>query len=291
MDIFSLAAIAAIVIAVALAGLKRFGMTQLLILGCMAVFTLEIVAPRGTIIEELSFQPIFLTNGQSLYTVFTSMFVHADVFHIFGNMLFLLLVGVPLEDRVGKRKFAGIFFIAGVAAVLVESLVRWDTPTLILGASGAISGVMGAMLLLYPKDRIPMFVGPIFLPSVAVWIAVGSWFGLQVFYLAFYGTASGTAYGAHLGGFLAGMVLGQLLPAGEKREKIREVNLAPLEALATTPQLRNALDKAKGEQEREVRDAWLEYFAKHAKCPQCGSAYAFKGSKLKCQNGHEVNLK
>jgi len=136
-----------------------------------------------------------------------------------------------------------------------------------------------------------MFVGPIFLPSIAVWIAVGSWFVLQIFYVGISGLNSGIAYGAHLGGFLVGMLLGWYLPAKESRQNVKVLNLAALEPLAIKPELKEALERAKGETESSVRDAWLDYFAKHSKCPTCGQSYSFRGSKLKCANGHEVELK
>jgi len=290
LDPLTIAAVIVIIVAVLLSAVKRFGFTQMMILGCLVVFLLEVFDPTGGIIFDLSFRPIYLENGQALYTTFTSMFVHANIFHILGNILFLFMVGVALEDRVGKRKVAIVYFVSGLVAVVVEGVLLWGSPILVLGASGAISGVMGAILVLYPRDRIPMFVGPIFLPSVAVWIAVGSWFVLEIFYVVI-GVDPGVAYGAHFGGFLVGMLLGWYLPAKERRESVKELNLAALEPLAVKPELREALDRAKGETVSSVRDAWLEYFAKHARCPTCGQPYSFRGSKLKCPNDHEVDLR
>lgn len=290
MDSLTLVAAGVIVIAVVLSGMKRFGFTQMMIMGCLVVFFLEVFDPSQGIKIDLSFRPIYLANGQGLYTTFTSMFVHEDIFHILGNILFLFMVGLALEDRVGKRKVVIVYFVSGLVAVVVEGVLLWGSYSLVLGASGAISGVMGAILVLYPRDRIPMFVGPIFLPSVAVWIAVGSWFVLEIVYVVF-GIEPGVAYGAHFGGFLVGMLLGLYLPAKAGREKVKVLNLAPLEPLATKGELREALDRAKGESVSTVRDAWLEYFAKHARCPTCGKPYSFRGSKLKCENGHEVDLK
>ncbi len=249
MDPLSLVSIAVILVAVALMFLRRFGVTQMLIAACLAVFVLEILSQPGFSLGFLDFSPvsldlsyrtIYLQQGTNLETVFTSMFVHANFLHIVGNILFMFLVGAQLEDRIGKRNYFVVYFVAGVAAVLAESAFLWTAPentALLLGASGAISGTMGAILILYPRDKIPMFVGPIFLPAVSVWIAVGSWFGLQLFEIYIYGMNSGTAYGAHLGGFLAGVTMAELLPKPKRREKIKELNLEPLEPLATTPQL------------------------------------------------------
>jgi len=304
LDPLSLVGIAVILVAVALMYLKRFGVTQLLIAACLVVFVLEMLSQRGFTLSDLSYsqvsldlsyRTIYLQQGTNLETIFTSMFVHANFLHIVGNILFMFLIGVQLEDRIGKRNYFVVYFVAGFAAVLAESAFLWGAPantTLLLGASGAISGTMGTILILYPRDKIPMLVGPIFMPAVSVWIAVGAWFGLQLVEIYAYGMNSGTAFGAHLGGFLAGIVIAELLPKPKKRESVKELNLEQLEPLATTPQLKNALEHLKGEKEAAVRDAWLDYFAKHARCPRCSSALSFKGSKLKCDScEYEVDLK
>jgi len=124
---------------------------------------------------DLGFRAVYLTNNQGqLYTLFTNLFVHASFIHVIGNMLFLFLIGNSYEERVGKKKFVATYFIAGLAGTLVESLLMSGSPsgmsTLMIGASGAIAGVMGAMLLLYPHDKVPMFLLIIFLPAVSVWM-------------------------------------------------------------------------------------------------------------------------
>jgi len=148
LDPLTLVAVAVIVIAVVLSAVRRFGFTQMMILGCLVVFFLEVFDPTGGIIKDLSFNAIYLTNGQSIYTTFTSMFVHADFFHVLFNILFLFMVGLALEDRVGKRKVAIVYVVSGLVAVVVEGVLLGGSNTLILGASGAISGVMGAILVL-----------------------------------------------------------------------------------------------------------------------------------------------
>ncbi len=290
MDILSVAVILIIAATIALSFLKRFGMTQMLIIGNLVIFFVTILGPTGTILGDLGFSPIYLQNGESIYTVFTSMFIHDGAAHILFNMLFLFLIGLQLEDRVGKAKFAAIYFSAGLIGVLVESLVRWGSPGLIIGASAAISGAMGAMLLLYPRERIPMFVLVIFLPSVPVWAAVGSWFGLQVLF-AVSDPFGPTAYSAHIAGFLVGVIVAQLLPTLTKHEKVSVLDVSELESLATTPELRDALEKIRNETQPDVKRAWLEYFAAHAKCPKCQGALVVKGNKLKCACDFEVKTR
>jgi membrane associated rhomboid family serine protease len=266
-------------------------MTQMLIIGTLVIFFITILGPSGLIQSDLGFRPTYLQNGENIYTVFTSMFIHNGAAHILFNMLFLFLIGLQLEDRVGKVKFAAIYFSAGLIGVLVESVVRWGSPGLIIGASAAISGAMGAMLLLYPRDRIPMFVLIIFLPSVPVWAAVGSWFGLQVLFAAS-DPLGPTAYSAHIAGFLIGMVVAQLLPAlAAKSEKVTAFDVSGLEVLATTPELRDALEKIRNETQPDIKRVWLEYFAAHAKCPKCQGSLELKGNKLRCSCDFEVRTR
>ena len=291
MDILSVAVILIIAASIGLSFLKRFGMTQMLIIGNLVIFFITILAPYGVIQGDLGFRPIYLQSGENIYTVFTSMFIHNGAAHILFNMLFLFLIGLQLEDRVGKAKFAAVYFSAGLVGVLVESVVRWGSPGLIIGASAAISGAMGAMLLLYPRDRIPMFVLIIFLPSVPVWAAVGSWFGLQVFFAAS-DPLGPTAYSAHIAGFLIGMVVAQLLPAlAAKSEKVTPLDVSGLEVLATTPELRDALEKIRNETQPDIKRVWLEYFAAHAKCPKCQGSLELKGNKLRCACDFEVRTR
>jgi len=294
LDPFSLASIAVIIGALIFALWKRVDLVPMLIIANLLVFMLTILSPWArfpgiyAVQADLSFRPLYLTDGDNLYTLFTQMFVHGDILHVIFNMLFLYLIGVQLEDRIGKPRFAAVYFVAGVAGVLVQSMVDWGSGTYILGASGAISGAMGAMLLLYPRDQIPFFLGPIFIPRIPVWLSVGSWFGIQVF-LAF--TDGGAvAYAAHIGGFLAGMVVANLVRVRVEKGKRSEVLVGDLEFLAVTPELKEALDQARHADQEEVRRAWLEYFARRAICPRCGSTMRLEGNKIRCECGYQIEV-
>lgn len=290
MDIYSLAAISIMLAALALGALKRLSLTLMLIIGNLLVFFLEVLGPGYVMKADLGFRPIYLQTGQDLYTIFTSMFVHMDVYHIFANMLFLFLFGWPLEERVGKWKVVPIYFAAGGIGLILESLVRWGEPTLIIGASGAISGLVGALFILYPREKmmLPLFV--IILPNVPVWIATMAFFLTQMPYVLGVG-GQGIAFTAHLGGFLTGMVVGALLPKVERAPKPIKLSAEGLEPLAITPELKDALEKINGESQADIRKAWLEYFAARARCPQCGSSLKLKGDKLVSECGYEVRMR
>jgi membrane associated rhomboid family serine protease len=276
-----------------LAYVRRYPLAHSLVLINLAVFTVSALSswgnPYGLSPVELSLglRPSALDDPANWLTVLTHMFAHADIMHVLFNMLFLFLVGVPLEERVGRRNFALCFFIPGLLALGLEVLVRGiDSNVLILGASGAISGVMGALLYLYPRDEIPMFLGPLFLPRVPVWISVGAWFAIQVVTVLTLpsGIASGgVAYGAHLGGFVAGLAVAFLLP-GAREEAEVAIDLGDL---ANTDELRELLKRIEGESEPAVRNAWLERFVERSTCPSCGSRPVLEGNRIKCACGWE----
>jgi rhomboid family protein len=144
-------------------------------------------------------------------TVFTSMFLHGGFLHLLGNMLYLWIFGDNVEDAMGRTRYLVFYLCCGVVAALAQSLPNPDSTVPMIGASGAISGVLGAYLLLYPHARVlvliplGLFSQVVHLPAVLV---LGLWFVMQLLssLLAAPG-AGGVAFGAHVGGFVAGMLL------------------------------------------------------------------------------------
>lgn len=155
-------------------------------------------------------------------TLITSMFMHAGFAHIFGNMLFLLIFGDNIENRIGHFRYLVFYLVCGIIASLAHVLVSVSTgsSTLIpsLGASGAISGVLGGYLLLFPKRRVRvvMFYQLIEVPAI---IAIGIWFAFQLISgigLLGESQGGGVAYGAHIGGFIAGLFLVKFFTIGRR---------------------------------------------------------------------------
>ena len=147
--------------------------------------------------------------------MFTSMFLHGGLGHLLGNMLFLWIFGNNVEDAMGHLRFVVFYLLCGVAAVLAQALPDPASNAPMVGASGAISGVLGAYMLLYPRARVLLALPPPFIFVTigwfrAVWVLAG-WFVLQLLMGAgsrpAEGEAGGVAFGAHIGGFVAGMVL------------------------------------------------------------------------------------
>ncbi|MBP9047871.1 MAG: rhomboid family intramembrane serine protease [Tabrizicola sp.] len=163
--------------------------------------------------------PARLMSGEGLETVVTSMFLHAGWMHLGGNMLFLWIFGDNLEEEMGHLGFLIFYLACGAAAGLAQALPDPGALTPMVGASGAIAGVMGGYLLLFPKARVDvLFIFIIFFRIFAIpaWIVLGIWLALQIFSgVATPTDAGGVAYWAHVGGFVAGLVL--TLPAWRRR--------------------------------------------------------------------------
>lgn len=144
-------------------------------------------------------------------TLFTSMFLHGGFMHLAGNMLYLWIFGNNVEDAMGHVRFVIFYILSGLAAAFAQALPNPDSTIPMIGASGAISGVLGAYLLLYPRARvlvlIPLgaFSRIVYVPAMFV---LGFWFVLQLISSALADPGQGgVAFGAHVGGFVAGMVL------------------------------------------------------------------------------------
>jgi membrane associated rhomboid family serine protease len=144
-------------------------------------------------------------------SVLTSMFMHGGWMHLLGNMLYLWIFGDNIEDSMGHVRYFIFYVLCGLAAVLAQALPNTASQVPMIGASGAISGVLGAYLLLYPRARIHVIIPLGFyfqqarLP--AMWVLL-FWFALQLLSNIFQGKAgSGVAFGAHIGGFVAGLAL------------------------------------------------------------------------------------
>ena len=145
-----------------------------------------------------------------------SMFMHGDIMHIFGNMLFLWIFGDNLENLLGHVRFAAFYLVCGLAAALAQIVMEPGSAIPMLGASGAISGVMGGYLLLFPQRQVRAIIFN-FLTTVPAFVALGLWIGYQILsgYLAPAGQG-GVAYAAHIGGFIAGVVLVKVFAIGRR---------------------------------------------------------------------------
>jgi membrane associated rhomboid family serine protease len=183
----------------------------------------------GVLFDWLGLVPYYLINAFNgaglitLVTPVTSMFLHAGILHLAGNMLFLFVFGGNVEDALGHNKYLGFYLVAGIAGGLTQTYLSLaagppDIYAPSVGASGAISGVMAAYLAFFPKTRIVSYVGYFIVPIRAFWF-VGFWFLLQLLFFVG-GVNTGVAYGAHIGGFVIGLVIAAVArPFIKKREE------------------------------------------------------------------------
>ncbi len=226
---------------------RRAVVTWALIAANAVVFVGELVVTNGfdfCLSQQLfyvyGFVPYSLTNGVQLsfqcstgnlyagsqttvvyLTLLTAMFIHSGYLHLIGNMLFLFVFGPNVEARFGRLKYLAsylAFGLAGSAAMLVTSSVAGPPNIYIpeIGASGAISGVLAAYLVLLPNSRVLSAIGYFIMPVRAVWF-IGAWFVLQVLY-QLGGINTGVAYAAHIGGFILGLGLAALVRAAARRQ-------------------------------------------------------------------------
>lgn len=204
-----------------------------IILACVAAFLWEISLGHemDAAIAILGFTPDALSGPAHRLpgyvtvpgpaTILTSMFLHGGWLHIAGNMLYLWIFGNNIEDAMGHVRYLLFYLLCGIAAALTMTLIDPHSRIPMVGASGAISGVLAAYLLLYPRVRVTVIVplGIIFYPLAisAMWV-IGFWFALQLASAALTPIGQpGVAFWAHVGGFAIGLLLTPFLKSGQHR--------------------------------------------------------------------------
>jgi membrane associated rhomboid family serine protease len=200
---------------------------------CLAAFLWQLALGPGNAeaaIYALGFIPAVVFGVDTLppelvwlpapLTVLTSMFLHGGILHVAGNLLYLWIFGDNIEDRMGRGRFIAFYVVCGVAAALAQALPDVGSRVPMIGASGAISGVLGAYIMLYPHARVLVAV-PIFivlytmrLPALLV---LGVWFLGQLLSSAAGSAGAGIAFRAHVGGFVAGVALVHLFTRRSRR--------------------------------------------------------------------------
>lgn len=195
--------------------------TYVLIAINVLVFLLELTN-GDAFIERWAFVPTrFLSNPVGEFaTLFTSMFMHAGWVHLLGNMLYLWIFGDNVEDRLGHAMFLLFYILCGLGATFAQLAFSMGSSVPNLGASGAIAGVLGSYLIMFPRQRVSVLMGRAVVPMSAL-VVIGFWFLLQIFsqvsaFTASSQTEGGVAYMAHIGGFIAGVILTYLL-GGNRR--------------------------------------------------------------------------
>jgi membrane associated rhomboid family serine protease len=185
--------------------------TFVLIVLNVLFFLVELSSGEAFIVKWAFVPSRFLANPAADFpTLFTSMFMHAGWLHLGSNMLYLWIFGDNVEDRFGQARFLIFYLLCGLGATALQLSFSLDSNIPNLGASGAIAGVLGAYVLLFPRARVSVLQGQRVIPMPAL-IVIGFWFILQLFSgigsIAETSDTGGVAYMAHIGGFIAGFLL------------------------------------------------------------------------------------
>ncbi len=206
-------------------------MTIGLLIANVMVFYFEITMGYTPVIEKYALYSVDIVNGQNLQTLITSMFLHGGIMHLVGNMLYLWIFGDNVESYLGHVKFIFFYLITGLCAAFAHIFLSGISDVPMVGASGAISGVLGAYLIKYPRANVLVIIPIIYFITVRripALIVLGFWFLLQLFYglAATSVEGGGIAFWAHVGGFLGGMLLINVFPA--KRRRKRDSDYLPM---------------------------------------------------------------
>ena len=180
----------------------------------------DVVTSDRTVVDEASgqryVQPGLQPTPVPVYlTLLISMFMHGGIMHLVGNMLYLFIFGDNIEDRLGHLRYAVFYLVCGTLAGLAHVLTNLDSTIPSLGASGAISGVMGGYILLFPKRRVRVIMLQM-VTQVPAYVALGLWSVLHLVEGYVSQGRGGVAYAAHIGGFFAGLVLVKIFALGRK---------------------------------------------------------------------------
>jgi membrane associated rhomboid family serine protease len=272
---------------------KRIYLTHTLLVVNVLVFLLSFQTREVTI--DLAFNPDDLFNGARVYTLITSMYMHVDGIHLLFNMIFLIFIGLSLEEKIGTARFAFIFYVTGIIAAITYSfttgLIRSNV--IVMGASGGLFGILGAYARLYPTEKFAFIPFPYPLP-IFTWAFIFFLIAMVATFVPNMCLGGNVAHIAHVGGLFGGLALAPLamkIPGKDtKKKRIRPINFKALEPLAKTDEQKELLEKIKTEDEPEVRDAWLDHFLSKAQCPECGGMMIRSGRTLKCSCGREIRF-
>ena len=272
---------------------NEFMVSQSLVFINFAIFAVWAImyrfSPESGIeaLVELGFRSMYLESPEfGLLTLISAMFMHGGPMHLLMNMLILILMGVPFEDRIGSRAFLRIYFISGIIGSLVTGSIsvlnETGLETINIGASGAVFGIMGGFALLYPRDEIPMLLGPIFMHRVPVLLATLVFIGMETLYVGL-GTEDGIGHGTHMASFIAGVFLAPYFTSKKEVETNPEIGLERLVKLSGITQKGNyELQMIKDSDEPELIDAWLDKFWELQECPDCGEPVNMQGVCSDC---------
>lgn len=299
-SLISIIAIAVMIGTIVVAYLRKIMITYAITLANLFVFFITIFY-QNQIIGELGFRPLYLSEDLFLncYTLFSSMFVHSGFLHILGNMFVFFFMGTAFEQRVGRKKFLLIYLLTGICGALTHSLLNIGSPVPLVGASGAVFGILGAFAFSYPRDEVimPVPLGIMFIMRIKVIYAAILFAALETV-VVMLSVQDSTAHFAHLGGLAGGVLLAAVLigkketmtkkssasrsPEYMQIKKTDALNFSHLNELVKTQEQKKILQRVEKEDVLQVRDMWLEHFLEKITCPVCNKPLNHLERKIWC---------
>jgi len=276
------------------------------------VFTINIpnYGNVSVILLDLAFRPEYLSIEKfpQLYTLFTSMFIHADFLHIIGNMFVFFFIGMAFEQKVGWKNFIIIYLLSGICGTITHSLLNLNSTIPLVGASGAIFGIMGAFAFSYPRDEVVMPIPVGFfmiLRKIKVIYAVLIFAAIETV-IVLIGYQDNTAHFAHLGGLVGGVILAAIIIRGKKsnfldknnqyydpvtKQEYIDYDTSKLRLYATNDNLNKILDRIEAETLPQVKQLWIDHFIEKIKCPKCNNKLKNNKKIISCEKcGYKNNI-
>jgi hypothetical protein len=236
------------------------------------------------------------------------MFIHFEFLHIIGNMFVFFFIGMAFEHRVGWKKFLIIYLISGICAALTHSIIYLGSEVLLIGASGAIFGIMGAFAFSYPRDEVVMPIPVGFfmiLRRIKVIYAVLIFAAIETV-IVLIGYQDNTAHFAHLGGLVGGVILAALIIRGEKsaitdknnqyydpitKQEYIDYDISKLRSYASDDNLNKILNRIEDETLPQVKQLWVDHFFEKINCPKCSNKLKQNKKTIYCEKcGYKNNI-
>ena len=297
----SWAALVIIAAGLVLAGRGRFTAALCLVLANVLVHVLGVFGSSDGVNHvklelALDIRNLDPVTGLGVLQFVTSMFVHFDFWHLVSNVIVLLFFALPFEERIGPNRFLSIYLLSGLVASLAQVLVGMDGAYRLMGASGAVFGIIGAFAAAYPNLRVALPIPlPFFMPIVPmrVWVGAGLFALMQVLYLFVLRPDDNVAYVAHLGGLFIGLFLGMWIHRTRPARTSVAVDLRLLQPFARDSRTDEALKQMDANRdEPQVFQAWLDRFFRSARCPTCNNEVLPRHhGEVVCRLGHRFDVR
>ncbi len=279
---------------------RKMSFTAATVIANIIIFIIYMAPGNEEIIKDvfynLGFNNSAFETGEGWWGLFTHMYIHANFLHVFFNMFIFFIMGIHFEDRVGFKWMAIVYWGTGIiGAGIINGYITLPDVVIGIGASGAISGVLGAFAIMYPRDRVPMVIIFIILPRVPVALGALVFILFETFMsfaqISFPGLGN-VSHTAHLAGAAVGVVFGFIMmkkgveapkPGAKLGRKLDSLDYSPLGELAYHPANKERYEALLKEDIPEVKEVLLEDLVSRLRCPDCSSILTLKGTTVRCE--------